>query len=197
MHFCQQIWSNCLWMRIICTICFTSLRVLLLISWEVKQASKLSTVASARMILVSLPLSSIDAQWPTRPLSFFEELLATYNLHAFSFTCGDNVGLKILSPKSYSNKSFITVFTSGQFWTSGIVVACVCASVRSCVKREFFRAITHDPFTLRSPNFDLMCKTPLLSADWPWPSRSNLTQKSNFTQFWALSLFQWLVFCSS
>ena len=98
-----------------------------------------------------------------------------------------------------------TVFTRGQFWPSGIVVACVCVcvsvcqsvclsvclSVCVCVNHLLVRPITLDPFKLGSPNLDQRCKRPWLRSllfwggNWPWPSRSNLTSKSEFTQFWA------------
>ena len=86
--------------------------------------------------------------------------------------------------------------TRGQFWPSGIVVACVCLSVcpsvRVCGKHLLVRAITHHLFKLGSLNLDHKCKRPWLGSllfwgvgDWPWPSRSNLTSKSKFTPFWA------------
>ena len=58
------------------------------------------------------------------------------------------------------------VFTRGQFWPSGIVVACVCVCVcvRVSVNHEFVRAITHQPFKLWSPNVDQRCKRPWLRA---------------------------------
>ena len=53
-------------------------------------------------------------------------------------------------------------FTRGQFWPSGIVVACVCVCVS--VNHEIVRAITRQPFKLGSPNFDQRCKRPWLRA---------------------------------
>ena len=50
------------------------------------------------------------------------------------------------------------IFTRGQYWPSGIVVACVCPSVRPSVTK-FVRAITHHPSKLGSPNLD---------HRWPW-----------------------------
>ena len=98
------------------------------------------------------------------------------------------------------------IFTRGQFWPSGIVIACLCVCVRVCVcvslcvNHLLVRAITWDPFKPGSPNLDLRCKRPWLRSllfcfffffffggggNWPWPSRSNLTSKSEFTPFWA------------
>ena len=45
------------------------------------------------------------------------------------------------------------IFTRGQFWPSGIVMACVCVCVRMCVNHLLVRAITQDPFKLGSPNW--------------------------------------------
>ena len=50
------------------------------------------------------------------------------------------------------------IFTRGQFWPSGIVIACVCVCV--CINHELVRTITHRPFKLGSPNLDQRCKTP-------------------------------------
>ena len=80
------------------------------------------------------------------------------------------------------------IFTRGQFWPSGIVVACVC----SCGRQS--RACPRDNLSLvlaRITKFEPdmqnnLIKIPIvLGVDWPWPSRSNLTWKSKFTQFWA------------
>ena len=66
------------------------------------------------------------------------------------------------------------VFTRGQFWPSGIVVACVCLSVcpsiRVCGKHLLVRAITHHPFKLGSLNSDHRCKRPWLRSllFWEW-----------------------------
>ena len=49
---------------------------------------------------------------------------------------------------------FFHFVTRGQFWPSGIVVACVCLCVCVSVNHEFVRAITHQPFKLGSPNLD-------------------------------------------
>ena len=67
--------------------------------------------------------------------------------------------------------------------------ASVCVSVCVCVNHLLVHAISWDPLKLGSPNLDQRCKRPwlrsLLGGNWPWPSRSNLTSKSEFTPFWA------------
>ena len=89
------------------------------------------------------------------------------------------------------------VFTRGQFWPSGIVVACVCVSVCPCVRVCQSRACPHDNSSLvqaRITKFGTkvqktLVKVPIVFGDdRPWPSRSNLTWKSNFTSFWACPL---------
>ena len=59
---------------------------------------------------------------------------------------------------------FFFFFTRGQFWPSGIVVACVCVSVSLCVNHLLVRAITHQPFKLGSLNVDHRCKRPWLRS---------------------------------
>ena len=50
------------------------------------------------------------------------------------------------------------IFTRGQFWPSGIVVACVCVCVHVCVSlcvnHLVVHTITRDPFKLGSPKLD-------------------------------------------
>ena len=57
-------------------------------------------------------------------------------------------------------------FTRGQFWPSGIVVACVCVyvCVHVSVNHELVRTIIHQPFKLGSPNLDQRCKRPWLRS---------------------------------
>ena len=89
-----------------------------------------------------------------------------------------------------------TVFTRGQFWPSGIVIACVClfvcVSVRVCVRQP--RACPRPKswrVQARTTKFGQkvqsnLVKVPIvLGGNWPWPSRSNLTWKAKFTPFWA------------
>ena len=56
----------------------------------------------------------------------------------------------------------VFIFTRGQFWPSGIVVACVCVCLS--VNHQLVRAITHQPFKLESPNLDQRCKRPWLRS---------------------------------
>ena len=85
-----------------------------------------------------------------------------------------------------------SIFTRGQFWPSGIVIACVCVCVRVCVCQSL--ACPHDklgPVQARIAKFGpkmqkTLVNVPIvLGVNWPWPSRSNLTSKSEFTPFWA------------
>ena len=69
-----------------------------------------------------------------------------------------------------SGREFEPLFTRGQFWPSGIVVACVCVcvhvcvSVCLCVNHDFVHVITLHPFKLESPNLEHRCKTPWLRS---------------------------------
>ena len=60
------------------------------------------------------------------------------------------------------------IFTRGQLWPSGIVVACVClcVCVYVCVSvnHQFVRTITCHPLKLQSPNLNHKCKTPWLRS---------------------------------
>ena len=101
------------------------------------------------------------------------------------FVCG---GLILSNDQAWEFSRFLRIFTRGQFWPSGIVVACVCPCGRQS------RACPRDNLSLvpaRITKFEPdmqnnLVKIPIvLGVDWPWPSRSNLTWKSKFTQFWA------------
>ena len=72
----------------------------------------------------------------------------------------------------------------------------VCVSVCVCVNPKFVCTITLHPFKLEPPKPDKRCKTPWLSpllfgVNWPWPLRSNLTEKSKFTPFRACPPLLW------
>ena len=84
------------------------------------------------------------------------------------------------------------IFTRGQFWPPGIVVACVCVCVCVCVYQSL--ACPDDnssPVQARITKFgpekqNTLVKFPIvLGGKWPWPSRSNLTPNSKLTPFWA------------
>ena len=92
------------------------------------------------------------------------------------------------------------IFTRGQFWPSGIVVACVCVCVCVCVCLSVCLSVCQSlacpgdnsgPVQARIAKFGpkmqkTLVKVPIVfGGNWPWPSRSNLTSKSEFTQFWA------------
>ena len=87
-------------------------------------------------------------------------------------------------------------FTRGQFWPSGIVIACVCVCVRVCVCQSVCQSLACPrdnlgPVQARIAKFGpkmqkTLVKVPIvLWGNWPWPSRSNSTSKSEFTPFWA------------
>ena len=97
---------------------------------------------------------------------------------------------------SFPQKNSLSHFYPRPLWPSGIVVACVCVSVCSCVRVSVCqsRACPHDNSPLvqaRITKFGTkvqktLVKVPIVFGDdRPWPSRSNLTWKSNFTSFWA------------
>ena len=73
-----------------------------------------------------------------------------------------------------SHTIFPMLFTWGQFWPSGIVIAPVCVSVSVCVyvcvciNHLLVRTITHQPFKLKSPNLKHRCKTPWLRCLLFW-----------------------------
>ena len=93
-----------------------------------------------------------------------------------------------------SSKSLL--FTRGQFWPSGIVVACVClsvcVSVCVCVRQPWACPCHKSPrVQARTTKFgqkvqNNLVKVPIVfGGDCRWPSRSNLTWKAKFTPFWA------------
>ena len=88
------------------------------------------------------------------------------------------------------------VFTRGQFWPSGIVIVCVCVSFRVAVCVCVYQSLAcpHDNSSTvqaRITKFGSEMRNTLVKmliifeGDRPWPSRSNLTWKTNFTSFWA------------
>ena len=86
------------------------------------------------------------------------------------------------------------IFTRGQFWPSGIVVACICVCVCLSVCQSLACPRNNSgPVQARISKFGpkmqkTLVKVPIvLWTDRPWPSRSNLTWNSKFTPFWACS----------
>ena len=99
---------------------------------------------------------------------------------------------KLKAPKSYGAVTFF--FTRGQFWPSGIVVACVCVCVCVCLSvcqslvcpRNNSGPVQAKIIKLGPKMQNTLVKIPIfLWTDRPWTSRSNLTWKSKFTPFWA------------
>ena len=108
---------------------------------------------------------------------------------------GSALPVKLLSGQYHitlliSNENWILVFTRGQFWPSGIVVACVCVCV--CV-RQSWACPSDNSSTVQAritkfgpEKQNTLVKIPIVFwGNWPWPSRSNLTSNSILTPFWA------------
>ena len=81
----------------------------------------------------------------------------------------------------------IPVFTRGQLWPSGIVIACVCLCVCMCVCVRQSSVCpddnlspAQDTITKIGPEVqNILVKIPIVfGVHWPWPSRPNWTQKS-------------------
>ena len=76
-------------------------------------------------------------------------------------------------------------FAPGQFWPSGIVVACVCLCVYqslACPRDKL--GPVQARITKFGPNMQkTLVKVPIVLGG-NWPSRSNFTWKSEFTPFW-------------
>ena len=98
--------------------------------------------------------------------------------------------------KSVMGLMFRSLFTRGQFWPSGIVITCVCVSVRVSVCLCVYQSLAclHNNLSAvhaRITKFgwetqNTLVKMPIIFwGDRLWPSRSNVTWKSNFISFWA------------
>ena len=73
----------------------------------------------------------------------------------------------VLNTDNDMNRKWIFIFSRGQFWPPGIVVACICLCARPSFRpsvNNFVCAITHHPFKLGSSNVDQMCKRPWLRS---------------------------------
>ena len=78
------------------------------------------------------------------------------------------------------------IFTRGQFWPSGIVVAPVRPSVRHQVCQRDNSSPVQARITKFRPKMQhTLFKVPIvLGGNQAWPSRSNLRSKSKLTPFW-------------
>ena len=87
------------------------------------------------------------------------------------------------------------IITRGQFWPSGIVVACVCLSVcvsvcvcvrqpRACPRHKSSRVQARTTKFGQKVQNNLFKVPIVLGGNWPWPSRSDFTWKAKFTPFW-------------
>ena len=87
----------------------------------------------------------------------------------------------------YDKLTVTMVFTRGQFWPPGIVVAPVRPSVRHQVCPRDNSSPVQARITKFGPKMqNTLVKVPfVLGVNQPWPSRSNLRSKSKFTPFWA------------
>ena len=75
------------------------------------------------------------------------------------------------------------IVSRGQFWLSGIVIACICVFVHVCVYKSL--ACLHDnssTFKMGSPNLDQRYKTPSLKSLLFW----ELVDMWSSCQFWIL-----------
>ena len=95
---------------------------------------------------------------------------------------------------------FCVIFTRGQFWPSGIVVACVCVCVCVCLcVRQSWACPSDNSSTVQAritkfgpEKQNTLVKIPIVFwGNWPWPSRSNLTSNSKLTPFWACPNHYW------
>ena len=87
-----------------------------------------------------------------------------------SHQCALNTMRPRQNGRHFTVNPFKCIFTRGQLWPSGIVVACVCLCVCVCmcvcvsVNHQFVWTITCHPLKLQSPNLDQKCKTPWLRS---------------------------------
>ena len=131
----------------------------------------------------------------TRYLISWHGISKHQNTAEFRRNCRAEYGI-ITWRTIYSNCVCVCV----QFWPSGIVVACVCVCVCVCVCLSVCLSVCQSlacpgdnsgPVQARIAKFGpkmqkTLVKVPIVfGGNWPWPSRSNLTSKSEFTQFWA------------
>ena len=133
--------------------------------------------------------------WPCHGMHSIRLFVYFFYLEMFfSNPCSTKMGICWCHPVHLS--LHLSIFTQGQFWPSGIVIACVCVCVRVCVCQSVCQSLAcprdnSGPVQARIAKFGpkmqkTLVKVPIvLGGNWPWPSRSNLTSKSEFTNFWA------------
>ena len=101
----------------------------------------------------------------------------------------------LLSNRHQGTHILFEFYYRGQFWPSGIVIACVCVCPCPWVCQPVCQSIAcprdnSGPVQARIAKFGTktqktLVKVPIvLGGNWPWPSRSNLTYKLEFTPFW-------------
>ena len=107
-----------------------------------------------------------------------------------------NIVINLYNLKKLIDVAMLQIFTRGQFWPSGIVVACVCLSVcvsvcvyvhqpRACPRHKSPRVQARTTKFGQKVQNNLVKVPIILGGNWPWPSRWNLTWKAKFTPFWA------------
>ena len=131
--------------------------------------------------------------------SYLHDLLSDFFkchwVNAFTLSLFSSSSLSLSTTQLNGCPHFLCFFfiTRGQFWPLGIVIACVCVSVRVSVCVYQSLACPHDNSSAvhaRITKFgwetqNTLVKMPIIfGGDRPWPSRSNLTWKWNFTSFW-------------
>ena len=117
---------------------------------------------------------NVKASDPSSPINTYELVtigLDDWLLHVWLIMPHISISKNYKSVKTFEWKLLHnSIFTRGQFWPSGIVVACVCLCVCPCafVNPQLVRAITHHPFKRGSPNLDHRCKRPWLRSLLFW-----------------------------
>ena len=130
------------------------------------------------------PDSSWNLLWPTvTPHKFHNIFDESGRGKKENFSGYTIPAAPLILKKNFPLDLFIcTIFTRGQFWPSGIVIACVCVSVRVSVCVYQSLACPHDNSSAVYARItkcgwetqNTLVKMPIIfRGDWPWPSRSN------------------------
>ena len=138
---------------------------------------RVSIISASFYAITSLALGQLHPvkPWWRHQMETFSALLAL---------CAENSPVTSEFPSQRPVTRIFDVFTRGQFWPSGIVVACICVCVRVCQFVCQSLACLHDnpePVQARITKFrpkmqKTLVKVPIVFwGNWPWPSRSNLT----------------------